>query len=469
MLPVSLNSRHRPFFVRGVIEGFYGRPFTWEERAGLVRFIGEHGMNRYVYAPKNDPLHRERWREPYAPDELGAFRALADAGERAGVALVYALAPGLTYDVSEPSDFEHLEAKLAALLDCGVRGIALLFDDITPDSTAVDPLVQADLVARVAARVAARNRDAEFWFIGNFYTGTADDLRSDRGFFATLYPRRALDYFAAYAERVPPQIPMMWTGPGVFSARIEASDAAALRDLVGRPLILWDNFPVNDALPNHLFLGPYRGREPGLSESMLGVVVNLMGQPAANRLPLATAASFLRAPQEYDPDRAFGEALAQFGDAGSGALAMLAEHHRGHPVLASDCAADGFAADIRAAFPAGGSDPAAIARLRDQLQTIAANDHRLRAELRDEELLRDVAPWSAKLAALAEASLAGLRAIDGVSEIDEYRRQRDAALALPQVVCSTILPSPLAPFCVGGGEGVDRFAELFSAIDRALG
>jgi hyaluronoglucosaminidase len=469
MLPVSLNSRHSPFFVRGAIEGFYGQPFTWEERAGLVRFIGEHGMNRYVYAPKNDPLHRERWREPYAPAELGAFRALAEAGERAGVALVYALAPGLTYDASEPSDFERLEGKLAALLDCGVRGIALLFDDITPDSTAVDPVVQADLVARVAERVAALRRDAEFWFIGNFYTGTADDLRADRGFFATLYPRRALDYFAAYAERIPPQIPMMWTGPGVFSARITASEAAALRELVGRPVILWDNFPVNDALPNHLFLGPYRGRDAGISDSMTGVVVNLMGQPAANRLPLATAASFLRAPHDYDADRAFGEALAQFGDAGGGALAVLAEHQRGHPVLASDCAAGEFAAGIRAAFPAGAIAPAAVSRLRETLELLARNDQRLRDELQDQDLLRDVGPWSAKLAALAEAALAGLRAIDGAVAAEDYRQRRDAALALPQVVCSTILPSPLAPFCIGGGEGVDRFAELFSAIDRVLG
>src|SRR5262249_1187358 len=299
------------------------------------RFIGERGMNRYVYAPKNDPLHRERWREPYEAEDVVGFRALAEAGASYGVEVVYALAPGLTYDATEPSDFERLDAKLASLLDAGARGIALLFDDITPDSTAVDPTVQADLIARVADRVRARNGDADFWFVGNFYTGTADDLRSDRGFFSTLYPRRALDYFAAYAERVPPEIPIMWTGPGVFSAQIGARESAAFRDLVGRPVLLWDNFPVNDAMPNHLFLGPYCGREAGIRESMIGVVVNLMGQPAANRLPLSTAASFLLEPDAYDADRAFAEALADVGGAAVEPLAVLAEHHRGHPVLAS--------------------------------------------------------------------------------------------------------------------------------------
>ena len=265
---MSPKSRHSPFSVRGVIEGFYGRPFSWDERAKLVAHLGQHGMNRYVYAPKNDPLHRESWREPYAPEQLRAFRALADEGARCGVDLVYAIAPGLTYDAREPRDFAQLEAEMAALLDAGAGGIALLFDDITPDSTAVDPGVQAELVARAAASVARRAPGADFWFVGNFYTGTADDLRADRGFFASLYPRRAVEYFAAYGERVPPAIPIMWTGPGVFSARITADDAAAFRELAGRPVLLWDNFPVNDAMPSHLFLGAYRGREPEIAEPL---------------------------------------------------------------------------------------------------------------------------------------------------------------------------------------------------------
>ena len=68
---------------RGVIEGFYGRPFSHEQRLGLIRFIGAHGFNCYAYAPKNDPLHRERWRDPYPADEIARFRALSRCRGRA--------------------------------------------------------------------------------------------------------------------------------------------------------------------------------------------------------------------------------------------------------------------------------------------------------------------------------------------------------------------------------------------------
>ena len=56
--------------VRGVIEGFYGTPWTHEERLDLIRFCGAHGLNTWVHAPKDDACHRKLWREPYPDDEL---------------------------------------------------------------------------------------------------------------------------------------------------------------------------------------------------------------------------------------------------------------------------------------------------------------------------------------------------------------------------------------------------------------
>ena len=58
----------------GVLEGFYGTPFSEAERVDLIRWLGAHGGRDYAYAPKGDPLLRDRWREPF-PD-LGWFTAL---------------------------------------------------------------------------------------------------------------------------------------------------------------------------------------------------------------------------------------------------------------------------------------------------------------------------------------------------------------------------------------------------------
>ena len=68
--PVAATNPSPTFRTRGVIEGFYGRPYSWDERATLVRFIGARDMNTYVYAPKDDPLHRAQWRDLYARADM---------------------------------------------------------------------------------------------------------------------------------------------------------------------------------------------------------------------------------------------------------------------------------------------------------------------------------------------------------------------------------------------------------------
>ncbi|HEY4397239.1 MAG TPA: beta-N-acetylglucosaminidase domain-containing protein, partial [Acidimicrobiia bacterium] len=50
----------RPVPLRGVIEGFYGRPWSLTDRLEMIEFLAERGMNAYVYAPKSDPKHRDR-------------------------------------------------------------------------------------------------------------------------------------------------------------------------------------------------------------------------------------------------------------------------------------------------------------------------------------------------------------------------------------------------------------------------
>src|SRR5262249_38327327 len=68
--------------LRGVIEGYYGRPWPADARREVIRFLGAHGMNAFVYGPKNDPYHRDRWREPYPDDALRDLRTTAAAARR---------------------------------------------------------------------------------------------------------------------------------------------------------------------------------------------------------------------------------------------------------------------------------------------------------------------------------------------------------------------------------------------------
>lgn len=457
---------------RGVIEGFYGTPYDFASRARIVRFIGERGMNAYVYAPKNDPLHRDEWRTPYPEDQLAEFAELARIGRESGVRLYFAIAPGITYDRSDPQDFARLADKLQSVHDRGVTGFALLFDDLLdPASTALDPDLQAGLTARVAELVASFGPDTDLWFIGHVYTGLAADLRANRGPFAGLSPLPPQVYYDAYAAQVPAALPILWTGPGVFSARLTRIDAQEFRDFAGgRPLVVWDNFPVNDSIARELFLGPYLGRDADLGAAVDGIVLNLMSQPTAGLIAVATGAEYLADPAGYDPEAAWRRAIAGVGGRGAAALELFAAQHRGHPVLAGATEADELGARIAAAFPPGGRDPAAVARLRDLLQELAANRAALQETVDDAQLLAEIEPWSRKLTDLAAAALIGLDALDGSAPAAGYRSARDAASATPWAVAATISNSGLA--VLSGGvvnPPVDRFADLFTAIDAGLG
>jgi hyaluronoglucosaminidase len=467
--PAPQNSA--PFRHRGVIEGFYGRPYDTATRARIIRFIGARGMNAYVYAPKNDPLHRDEWRTPYPEEELADFGELARVGRESGVRFCFAIAPGITYDPDDPDDFERLAAKLRSVHERGVTGFALLFDDLLdPASTALDPELQAGLTARVAELVAGFGPDTDLLFIGHVYTGLADDLRANRGLFAALSPQPPQVYYDAYARLVPPELPIMWTGPGVFAARLTRADAQDFRDFAsGRPLVIWDNFPVNDSIARELFLGPYLGRDADLATAA-DVVLNLMSQPVAGLIAVATAAEYLADPAGYDPEAAWRRALADVGGPGAPALEQFAALHRGHPVLAGADEAVALGRLIAEAFPAGGPDPASLAALRSHLAGLAGNGAALQATLDDAQLLAEIAPWSRKLTDLATAALAGLDAVADDGDPAAYRAARDAATAQPPAVAATISNSGLATLSGGVvNPPVDRFADLFAALDAHLG
>ncbi|MBY0276280.1 beta-N-acetylglucosaminidase domain-containing protein [Candidatus Binatia bacterium] len=457
---------------RGVIEGFYGQPYDTATRARIIRFIGARGMNAYVYAPKNDPLHRDQWRTPYDEQQLADFAELARAGRESGVRFYFAIAPGITYDRDDPADFERLADKLRGVHERGVTGFALLFDDLLdPASTALDPELQASLTARVADLVASFGPDTDLWFIGHVYTGLADDLRANRGLFATLSPLPPQVYYDAYADLVPATLPLMWTGPGVFSARLTRADAQDFRDFAsGRPLVIWDNFPVNDSLPRELFLGPYLGREADLAAAADGVVLNLMSQPIAGLIAVATAAEYFADPASYDPETAWHRAIGDVGGAGAEALELFAAQHRGHPVLAGADEATELGERIAAAFAGAGTDDDGIAKLRAYLERLAENRAALQATIDDPQLLAEIRPWSDKLTELAAAGLAGLDALAGRADAATFRSARVAATTPGPLVAATLSNSGLATLSGGVvNPPVDRFADLFAAIDARLG
>ena len=103
--------------LRGIVEGFYGTPWSQTERLNMLQFAHDHKLNAYIYAPKDDPYHRAKWREPYPADKLANLQTLIDTAKKQQVKFIFAISPGLDikFDGQQgEADKLAMEKKLTA-------------------------------------------------------------------------------------------------------------------------------------------------------------------------------------------------------------------------------------------------------------------------------------------------------------------------------------------------------------------
>ena len=389
-----------PLEVRGVVEGFYGRPWTAEQRLDMVDYIAELGMNTYVYSPKDDPFTRRRWREPYGPEAADGLRALTKRARDAGISLWYGLSPGLSMHYAEPADVGAVRAKFDAVRALGFTDLALFLDDIPwqlqhPGDVAAFP----DLVSAQLSLTRALE---------------ADTASGRLAVCPTLYCGRGNEpYIAALGQGLAPRTALFWTGRAICSPELDATDAEIFTRATGHRPLYWDNFPVNDvAMTGELHIGPYLGRDPRLSSTAAGVIANPMPLAEASKIGLASVADFARDPAGFDPEASWEAALLRVAGARDyEAFREFADAFRGSALCTDD--APRLAAMLgRFAFRYEFDDRAsALSELRDELQRLAHVALRM-LHLDNISLGTDIAPWVAQYAAGIEALLV---AIDGLA------------------------------------------------------
>ena len=126
-------SDYADVITRGFIEGYYGNPWSTEDRVNLMEWGGYYKLNAYFYAPKDDPKHNAKWRELYTEDELrDKIEPLAKAGNESKCRFVFALHPFMSNPIT-PTNYDAsvqvLKDKFTQVMDHGVRQIAILADD----------------------------------------------------------------------------------------------------------------------------------------------------------------------------------------------------------------------------------------------------------------------------------------------------------------------------------------------------
>jgi hyaluronoglucosaminidase len=297
------------FAVRGVIEGFYDRLWTWDERGRFAGEMAALAFNQYVYAPKEDRLQNAGWRTLYPDNERRHLAAFAEQCRRDGLEPWFGLRPvGIGY--VDDADAELVVAKMRDYLDLGAAGLLLLADDIP---VALD--------AATAGRF-TELADAHAWLVNL----VADALpATPLAFCPTEYHGPGGTYLHRLAVSVPARVALNWTGSEVCSAAITGAEARAIATVLGRPPLIWDNYPVNDAaMTRQLHIGPIRDRDPGLADATAGIWINPAMEPEANLVPMATWADYLADPTSYDPDASWARALERVAGSPSDAAAVAA-------------------------------------------------------------------------------------------------------------------------------------------------
>lgn len=291
----------------GIIEGFFGRPYGWDERAAMVRALGPAGYGFYLYAPKADAHLRRRWREPYPDAGLAALAGFAATCREVGVRFGVGLSPYELFLDFDTGAKAALAAKLDQLTGLGLDDLGIFFDDMRGDLPDLAPR-QAEIVHWIAGRIP----DARLIVCPSYYT---DDPVLDR-----VFGQRPPGYLADLGRSLDPAIQLMWTGEEVCAREISPGHLERVAREMGRRPFLWDNYPVNDGprMSRHLHLRAFTGRPAAIAPHLAAHAINTASQPTLSRIPALTLVDSYRQGEAYEYGAAFrraarevlGEALA---------------------------------------------------------------------------------------------------------------------------------------------------------------
>ncbi|MCK5787161.1 MAG: beta-N-acetylglucosaminidase domain-containing protein [Candidatus Sabulitectum sp.] len=218
----------------GIVEGFYGKPFTAHQRNVLIDELSSLEDPAYFYAPKDDPWHRILWRESYPRD---AWSSLASC-MGGDTPFFFSLSPWKFKD----NEWGRAREKLQLAADSGAAGLSILFDDV-PDKSA-GKLAERQLSFALRAM---EGTDLPVILCPSVYCGEFLERFS-----------QAEEYLQVWRDMIPAEWGSFWTGPMVVSE--ELSDLRMAGELLGGKPVIWDNVLATDYCLRRIYLAGLSGR-----------------------------------------------------------------------------------------------------------------------------------------------------------------------------------------------------------------
>ncbi len=281
----SQPTAERKFY--GYIEGYYGRVLSWDQRLALVKHLAKLGLNSYLYAPKDDPWHRMKWREHYPAQWKRNLSGIVSAANKLGVDFIPSIGPGLSFDYLSEDDYKKLRSKFRAYLSMGVRTAALLMDDIPDKLPAKCEKKFASLGEAhglLATRLGKDIPELKIIFCPTIYSDeiTGGAKVSD------------CKYLHDLAATLPADMPVFWTGSRMVAESITPANTLDVRRIFGKRIILWDNLYANDYCTYRLFVGPYEKRTASMRDMSGGFMLNPTGLPETDKFLLSLFSCWIK-------------------------------------------------------------------------------------------------------------------------------------------------------------------------------
>lgn len=272
---LAVAMRAKTALATGVIEGFFGKHWSWTARLDCIDFLRAWGYQFYIYAPKSEAFLRRRWRDPIPAETMRYLGQLSERCRQSRIDFGVGLTPfeaHLNYDANAK---KHLRSKVLQINAVKARTLAILFDDMRGDVAEL-----AERQARLVTDICSWSDASRFIVAPTYYS---NDPRLTHVF--GLAPERYLEKLGLLLDE---RIGLFWTGEKVISDGYSEQHLISVAAVMGRKPFIWDNHIANDAeaRTNFLFLDPCSGPWNLATESAAGLAINPMNQPYLSRLPL---------------------------------------------------------------------------------------------------------------------------------------------------------------------------------------
>lgn len=398
---------------RGLVEGYYGYPYTIEVKKDLMRFMMRYKMNTYLYGAKSDPYHSQYWKDAY-PTTLTneqikngwlsqeMVKEISKVSQETKVNFIWAIHPGNDFTNSS-TVINDIMSKFSKMYNLGVRQFAVFVDDVSVPEDAVTHQLNANRVTELQRAienkwntdgVAAADTVKPIHFVPQVYASSfvAENVR--KSFFKAL-------------SSTPKNVVIYTTGWGVWSVP-NSSDLRVVKDDLGRDVAWWWNYPCNDNADGQLYtMDMYsnfydmpsvnsNAMLPAALLDGLGIVSNPMQEGELSKVPLFSVADYAWNNSTFRNIDSWNAACeAVVGKEAAPAYKLLAKYLRYNDPAELNSIINSYKTSLRLGSP----NPT---KLREEISAIAAACNEMvvfehSERLSDRLFYNDLKPWLLKL------------------------------------------------------------------------